>query len=881
MDAAAAGGGGGTPSRGRNYYRPGLRAPSPTMQKRLEAMHHNNPLSSFEQPPHPSPHHQPSPSRYGARTPTLESIPPSPGMGGGSAAAGGAPPPPPKGPSSTGLIRITLKKPMGIVFEPMEDPHNPSQQRGVRICDLPRTGAAAMSGQLKVGDELLSINDKTMSRLTFDEIMDFIIAAAAEQIKLLFRRPKKERSSGKRGEMEKGTSVKWMDVDPDEKTKKRGKKKKVYPKEAEEGPFSDDDNTMGEETMGEETMGEDTMGDDTFYTEETEETRRRRRNGHGRKDRRYRNETFLDMLIDSICAPMMGDMGKKRRDDDSFDDDGTFNSADDDTYATFESYERRKNKRGGGGSKHDKSKQSTKKKESKKREESPPRGRKNGGRPRSPPPPPQDSQDMFGAAQDFDDENDHSAIGQSRSDTFDGNGLNQDSMHSAVESKLNSTSRETQESPSAFGLNPPSQETELKPTSRFEPQVDHVLDEPEEVLETDPNIPISELEYDHDHGADVSVMESVGGPSLLLENMRMKEAMKASRKQVSPDIIEYYGLEYPAELGLTREETIRLNPDKFYRYIVKDFLEAYEPEKVRLLDKLFTKYKGREEHLIQKLNSRYGDDHRSKIDEKAAAHIQEPIQEEPQQDDGFQQFGDFPQEHSSRDESKTETRFNSGSIDDNRNSQDEPIQGANISRNDKQGNKNAFNQGWLEDDEEEEEEGDDGSDRYRRNSGSHVDARDENDAGSHSSYSDSEYDSVDGTSPAVIAQVSELLNYVYGKTSVPGQIDRVSTIMRAYEGREGVLLELLETKAVIKAEEENENAENLPERLRKNPALQNNGQVDVSRQDMISPVSNMTGSMFDNTTTTGSVEQSIVPSKEPVSGLSKFSILPYIIILTL
>jgi hypothetical protein len=106
-----------------------------------------------------------------------------------------------------------------------------------------------------------------MSRLTFDEIFDFIIAADVEQIKLLFRRPKKERSSGKRGEMEKGTSVKWMDVDPDEKTKKRGKKKKVYPKEAEEGAFSDDDNTMGEETMGEETMGEDTMGDDTLYTE--------------------------------------------------------------------------------------------------------------------------------------------------------------------------------------------------------------------------------------------------------------------------------------------------------------------------------------------------------------------------------------------------------------------------------------------------------------------------------------------------------------------------------------------------------------------------------------------------------------------------------------
>ena len=86
---------------------------------------------------------------------------------------GNAPPPPPqRGPSSNGLIRLTLKKPMGIVFEPMEDPHNPSQQRGVRICDLPRTGAAALSGMLEVGEELLSLNNNSMSWLTFDEIMD-------------------------------------------------------------------------------------------------------------------------------------------------------------------------------------------------------------------------------------------------------------------------------------------------------------------------------------------------------------------------------------------------------------------------------------------------------------------------------------------------------------------------------------------------------------------------------------------------------------------------------------------------------------------------------------------------------------------------------------
>ena len=75
-----------------------------------------------------------------------------------------------------------------IVFESKTDPHNPSKQRGVRISDMTLTGAAFLSGKLQVGDELLSVNDKPMSRLTFDEIMDFIIAAE-KRVNLLFRRP--------------------------------------------------------------------------------------------------------------------------------------------------------------------------------------------------------------------------------------------------------------------------------------------------------------------------------------------------------------------------------------------------------------------------------------------------------------------------------------------------------------------------------------------------------------------------------------------------------------------------------------------------------------------------------------------------------------------
>jgi len=135
----------------------------------------------------------------------------------------------PSTPSSTGLIRLSLKKPMGIVFEPMYDPNQPSIQRGVRICDLPRTGAAALSRKLQVGDELLQINDTTVSRLTFDEIMDFIIEADPESVNLLFRRPRRETLQARQGVAPKTTAavnketVKWVDEEADEKGKKKKK----------------------------------------------------------------------------------------------------------------------------------------------------------------------------------------------------------------------------------------------------------------------------------------------------------------------------------------------------------------------------------------------------------------------------------------------------------------------------------------------------------------------------------------------------------------------------------------------------------------------------------------------------------------------------------
>jgi hypothetical protein len=57
-----------------------------------------------------------------------------------------------------------------------------------------------------------------------------------------------------------------------------------------------------------------------------------------------------------------------------------------------------------------------------------------------------------------------------------------------------------------------------------------------------------------------------------------------------------------------------------------------------------------------------------------------------------------------------------------------------------------------------------------------------------------------------------------------GQINRVSTIMRAYEGQEAVLLELLETKAPIKSNaDSNRGKADTPMSLRNSPGLNNSG----------------------------------------------------------
>ena len=89
---------------------------------------------------------------------------------------------------SSNLIHISLSKPMGIVFEPIGDP----QECGVRIRDIPRRGKGFLSGEIKAGDELLSINDTKMSNFTFYEVVNFISEEDnTKQMDLIFQRPNK------------------------------------------------------------------------------------------------------------------------------------------------------------------------------------------------------------------------------------------------------------------------------------------------------------------------------------------------------------------------------------------------------------------------------------------------------------------------------------------------------------------------------------------------------------------------------------------------------------------------------------------------------------------------------------------------------------------
>lgn len=416
--------------------------------------------------------------------------------------------------------------------------------------------------------------------------------------------------------------------------------------------------------------------------------------------------------------------------------------------------------------------------------------------------------------------------------------------------------------------------------------VDHQMDEQESAIASGIPLPVKELEYDDciDYAADVSVMESLGGPSLLVERARHENAVSTGHDRASfenldrqdpelAELVETHGYEFVPDPGMTKEETAFRDPYKFYEHAVCALLQENEPEKVRLLSKLMAKYRGRERHLINKLSARYnkdkshhqdggiggngsggneqvvaasgsaGGDNRSRtssgdnnaiVANKHSASAMEKIHEDGEDDEQGSSFLNDPSRANIAAIETAKKKLES-SIEVENTASSSPIAAAQDVGGSNPKVKSPNDDGWppamsdpwgtggvqvevvnnhndIHPPPHIKEDEDAARPMIMSDEGSYSDG---------SSYS-AESDGVDGTSPAIIAQVSELLNYVYGKTSVAGQIDRVSTIMRAYEGREAVLLELLETKALIKANaDSNRDSSDLPISLRNSPGLNN------------------------------------------------------------
>jgi hypothetical protein len=527
-------------------------------------------------------------------------------------------------PPAGGLIRLTLKKPMGIVFEPTYDPNNKAQQRGVRICDLPRTGAAALSRQLQVGDELLQINNTVVSRLVFDEIMELIIEADPDAVHLLFRRPKKELlaglglpgsggGSGRGGtgiglKKDNSSTVKWVDEEesnlnsnannsssapPSSSANKKKKKKKAAvssPKNKSKSTTTaaavdaDNDEEEDETLQSKESTLE--TADDYTGKNNNNSKRKNSSSGGGKKSisssnkmkSPYETESFLDMLIDAVCSEhTCRDAGRGGRDD--------FSDDDSETYATYEentTANTNTNKDAKGSNNNKKAATATSNNNNSKK---------------------------------YEDDG-----------TLESVDTNDRPLTLPLSAQLAPLP------PAAMSSSPIlTQQHQAQHQQQPVIVADDLTDEGNGIP-----APIQELEYNDDIGADVSVMDSIGGPSLLLEQRKnawklqngQSTSANQSLQQIVPDeILQNFGLDWTLP-GLNRLDSIRTDPTAYYSHVVRKLLQENEPEKVRLLDKLLSKYKGREDHLVQKLSVRYNErspDHHNNHDSKEVVHQQQNV----------------------------------------------------------------------------------------------------------------------------------------------------------------------------------------------------------------------------------------------------------------
>lgn len=84
-------------------------------------------------------------------------------------------------------ITASLSKPMGIVFE-----ENDAEFGGIFVLEISDEGSAGADGTVRPGDQLVSVGDKKVSGLQFEEALGTIIDSTDEIVKLnFFRGPAK------------------------------------------------------------------------------------------------------------------------------------------------------------------------------------------------------------------------------------------------------------------------------------------------------------------------------------------------------------------------------------------------------------------------------------------------------------------------------------------------------------------------------------------------------------------------------------------------------------------------------------------------------------------------------------------------------------------
>eukprot|EP00547_Thalassionema_nitzschioides_P007586 CAMPEP_0194208342 /NCGR_PEP_ID=MMETSP0156-20130528/6815_1 /TAXON_ID=33649 /ORGANISM="Thalassionema nitzschioides, Strain L26-B" /LENGTH=200 /DNA_ID=CAMNT_0038935287 /DNA_START=140 /DNA_END=742 /DNA_ORIENTATION=- len=101
----------------------------------------------------------------------------------------------------TNYITVALEKPMGVIFE-----ENDQEVGGIFIQSFTEDGAAAKSGLLKEGDQLVAVDGTKVSGLSFDDSLGTIVNCDKSPTPLLLFRGTKEQLYGPTG-----ASQEWLD----------------------------------------------------------------------------------------------------------------------------------------------------------------------------------------------------------------------------------------------------------------------------------------------------------------------------------------------------------------------------------------------------------------------------------------------------------------------------------------------------------------------------------------------------------------------------------------------------------------------------------------------------------------------------------------------